>query len=392
MSVPLTNSPQPPVDSVADSLLQHGLKYLSNFSTSGCGVRAASIGSVGNTVGGWPSAITRVSGLATRLPKRLYTRVVDSVNDNIDSPVGGVTIFICIGVLVCLRAKYKSIVGESGLLAEVDCSEQADEALVILAKKIVSHHKYFPTYLSVLGDYHGQLQTITQFTWRTLLVKFLPICRHRELLHLDDGGLVSLDWLDLKHRYSHSGKINTDIPTVSYGEDHIVVISHGLCGSASSDYIAHFSEQLLRAGYRVCVVIRRGCAGLHIPRPTALFQHRNCEVTDLGHALQHISKNNPNSSLYGLGYSMGAAHWLKELGALGSSEAASLNNGFDGGVRSKLKAAVCVSPPWNMSLHTSVFHLWSPLLALGLKYHLSKHIPSLNALGVDFNDVSISIL
>jgi predicted alpha/beta-fold hydrolase len=319
------------------------------------------------------------SGNGVGLVHALVQSVSHAAND-------GLVLFLVSSFLISIQIKYQGIV--KTLETTVDSN---DAALLATAKRILQQENpYYPTYFSVFCDFHGNFQTITQFIWRMLLSHLLPLRTHRELLYLDDGGLISLDWMQLKSNMTGG---DNSIPTASYANDRLVIISHGLCGSARSDYIAHISDILLRAGFRVCVVIRRGCDGLHIPRPSALFQHRNCEKTDLGHAIDHIAKNNPNATLYGLGYSMGAAHWLKEIGSIGNihdpenRHNPSASNPFPTG-QSRLKAAVCVCPPWDMTRPTAAYAAWSYFIAIALKHHLSHHIPTLNALGVDYNDVS----
>ncbi len=236
--------------------------------------------------------------------------------------------------------------------------ESRRESLESRAVKVLKSCIHRPTILEVL-DYHGQLQTGGQFIIRNCVrglyntfAKRYASYFQRELLVMDDGGTIALDWgYTMSHQTTYLDKNRP-----------IVVLLHGLLGDSQSEYIYHFIPRLLNAGYRPVVMVARGCGGLALTSPSTFAGRISW---DLYEAIRHLHRNNDPCQIYGIGYSLGAAAILHFMAHTGE---------FSG-----LEGAVAVCPPWdvvNTSFNSSLLSkLWLFLLAIPLKvYMLSHHI------------------
>ena len=67
----------------------------------------------------------------------------------------------------------------------------------------------------------------------------------RQLVRLEDGGQISLDWalMDIKDEQSS-----------------IIVIFPGLTGGCDNAYVGHIARNGMKEGYRCVVLNKRGCA------------------------------------------------------------------------------------------------------------------------------------
>ena len=180
------------------------------------------------------------------------------------------------------------------------------------------------------------------------------------MLELDDGGHVALDWLSLPAEKAASATASLQPWCPS---SPVVIMCHGLCGSSESDYIVHTAEQFLLHGYRVAVLIARGCAGLPLNTPVGFSGAR---TSDIKAAAELVSKRFPNSKVFSIGYSLGAGILMNYVG-----------NHED----VPLAAACCVCPPWDMrhAEPTSVFPVWSFVLSLALKGYIWSNRNMLSA-------------
>ncbi|KAJ1733035.1 hypothetical protein H4S06_000049 [Coemansia sp. BCRC 34490] len=123
----------------------------------------------------------------------------------------------------------------------------------------------------------------------------------RELLTMDDGATVSLDWC--------AAECAENAP--------IVLVMSGVGGSSQEHHIRALAKTLTRAdgpkalGARVVVVNHRGTAGTPItaPRPYDVGF-----TGDLRAAVAHIRQTNPGAAIAGVGFSMGANIMTKYAG------------------------------------------------------------------------------
>ncbi|OQR95141.1 serine protease family S33 [Achlya hypogyna] len=141
----------------------------------------------------------------------------------------------------------------------------------------------------------------------------------REILHLSDGGIVSLDWALRPDgaRFAH------DHPTV--------LLLHGLTGGSSELYIRVTAAKLMASGWRVVVMNARGCADT--PVVTAkLFCAAYTQ--DLREAVRYLRETQvPTAALVAGGFSLGSNILLKYVGEEGAgcllSGAVSVGNPYD---------------------------------------------------------------
>ena len=116
----------------------------------------------------------------------------------------------------------------------------------------------------------------------------------RQRLELDDGDFIDLDWLG--------------VPNAG---DAIVVLVHGLEGSADSHYARRLLTMLADKG--ICAVVHhhRSCSG--VTNRLARSYHSG-DTQDLHNTLTMIATQYPNSPLSAVGYSLGGNVLSKYLG------------------------------------------------------------------------------
>lgn len=239
---------------------------------------------------------------------------------------------------------------------------------------------YVPPLYCVL-EYHGQLQTIAQFTTRniTRLIRsaILPpywIRYTRELLVLPDGGTIALDWAQSSTHNTHN------IPPTAP----VIIMHHGLVGDSQSEYIYHMAWRLLQAGYRVVVLVARGCGGLELTSPAMFAGRRTGDISAGVHRVRHLY---PTSKLFLVGFSLGAALSLQYLaeGHIEDSAPSGDTVSPTGGepstrvakMQNPLTAALCVCPPWNVAKNTLesgyISAVWMTFLVIPLKIYYLVH-------------------
>ena len=266
-------------------------------------------------------------------------------------------------------------------------------SLLTRTHKVLEKHPYNPP-LYCSFDIHGQLQTTIQFLIRNIGAQYLILSGNvvfeRELLTVEDGGLVALDWISLSSSSSSAAAaaaaaaaipVPTSARTVSTGictdsnpmnaenenendcenENDVptIIMHHGLCGDASSEHIVFMARKFLSSPvqkFRVVCVVMRGCGGLDLMTSHAMHGARTC---DLKGAIEHIHRKLPRSRLFGIGFSLGAGVMLKYLGQEGGNTC--------------LEGAYCVSPPWDGKNQSMFFPLWALFLAIPVKIYALRH-------------------
>jgi len=168
---------------------------------------------------------------------------------------------------------------------------------------------------------------------QTIVPNLLPRRRQvetvRERIVLEDGDFVDLDWT-----------APCDGP--------IVLILHGLGGSAKSNYVKGIVHQVVDRNWQGAVMHFRGCSGE--PNLLAKGYHAG-DTGDLDAVVKLIGQRFPTRPLLGIGFSLGGNVLLKWLGEVGE--------------RSPFAAAVAVSVPFDigrtiksMSTGISRFYQW----------------------------------
>jgi len=126
----------------------------------------------------------------------------------------------------------------------------------------------------------GHLQTI----WPNIFRSVQAVAYRRERLELADG-----DFLDLDHSY----------PTGSKG---ILVIGHGLEGSAERPYVRGMAHYFGERDWQICAINFRSCSG-ELNRLRRMYHHG--DYPDLLAVGQHLKEEYPDQKLAYVGFSMG---------------------------------------------------------------------------------------
>jgi len=140
----------------------------------------------------------------------------------------------------------------------------------------------------------GHLQTI----YTSLFIRVPPIDYRRERLELADGDFLDFDWVD--------------------GHAHmpVVVLFHGLEGSADSHYARDLMHTVRRSGWTGVVAHFRGCSGEDNRLPRAYFAGDSGDIEQM---LRHIKSQHPAAPVYAVGISLGGNALLKWLGEAGDA-------------------------------------------------------------------------
>lgn len=140
----------------------------------------------------------------------------------------------------------------------------------------------------------GHLQTIyaSRFTHTP------EINYRRERWELDDGDFIDTDWID------------------GDAQAPLLVLFHGLEGSAQSPYALSLMAALQARGWRGVVIHFRGCSGEPNRLPRAYHAGDSAEIDNL---LRRAKNQSPHAPLYAVGVSLGGNALLKWLGEQGSA-------------------------------------------------------------------------
>ena len=140
----------------------------------------------------------------------------------------------------------------------------------------------------------GHLQTI----YTSLFIRVPPVAYRRERLELADGDFLDFDWVDAKH----------DGP--------VVVLFHGLEGSADSHYARDLMAHVRARGWRGVVAHFRGCSGEDNRLARAYFAG---DSSDIECILRHVKSQHAGMPVYAVGVSLGGNALLKWLGEQGDA-------------------------------------------------------------------------
>lgn len=170
------------------------------------------------------------------------------------------------------------------------------------------------------------------------------VAYERERLELTDGDFVDLDWVV----EAEGRQADEDAP--------LVLVLHGLEGSASSDYVLSTQRELARCGIASAALNFRSCSGE--PNRLPRFYHSG-DTGDIAAAISHIRARFPGRSLGAVGFSLGGNALLKFLGERGAD-----------GDDAVPAAAVAISVPFDLS--TGITTLEQGLGPLYQRYFLRR--------------------
>jgi len=140
----------------------------------------------------------------------------------------------------------------------------------------------------------GHLQTI----YASLFIHVPPVKYRRERLELADGDFLDFDWVD--------GTPNAPV----------VVLIHGLEGSADSHYARDLMAHVGAQGWHGVVANFRGCSGEDNRLPRAYFAG---DSEDIERMLRHVKTRHAGAPVYAAGVSLGGNALLKWLGEQGEA-------------------------------------------------------------------------
>jgi len=120
---------------------------------------------------------------------------------------------------------------------------------------------------------------------------------NREILQLEDGGQIGLDWA-----YNEASKNLND-------ESPVVIILHGLTGNSKD--MRSICAAALQKGYRPVAHNKRGHGGVKLSTPK--FQQFSC-VKDLDAILDHIQKIYPGVPIFAIAFSAGCGILTEYMG------------------------------------------------------------------------------
>jgi predicted alpha/beta-fold hydrolase len=150
-----------------------------------------------------------------------------------------------------------------------------------------------------------------------LLRSFLRVELRRERLELGDGDFLDLDWVA-----APAGRDTENRP--------LVLVLHGLEGSANSGYARQMYRELSTQGLQAVGLNFRGCSGEPNRLPRA---YHSGETGDLGYVLGVLRERYPRRAIGAVGFSLGGNVLLKYLGEDNKA----------------LDAAVAISVPFDLS-------------------------------------------
>ena len=139
--------------------------------------------------------------------------------------------------------------------------------------------------------WNGHFETI----YPALFRKINDIKYERERLVLSDGDFVDLDWLD-------------------NGSRSLVLLSHGLEGNSSRQYIAGMARMFSDKKWDVLAWHCRSCSG-EMNRQFRMYHHG--EIGDIGEVINHAVNKKNYDKIIMIGFSMGGNISMKYLGVNG---------------------------------------------------------------------------
>jgi len=145
---------------------------------------------------------------------------------------------------------------------------------------------------------HRHLQTVfPSLPWAW--TKRMPL--RRQVLNLPDGDVTAVDWL------AEADELPKSAP--------LLVVLHGLEGSAESSYARMIMHAARAYGWRPCVLHSRDCGDYRNRLPR---RYHAGETGDIRYFLQSCQEQGQTGPMFAVGYSLGGNVLLKYLGESGS--------------------------------------------------------------------------
>eukprot|EP01134_Creolimax_fragrantissima_P003308 CFRG3308T1 len=173
----------------------------------------------------------------------------------------------------------------------------------------------------------------------------------------DDDDFLDIDYFDCE-----------DNPWVSLGENSpIILLVHGLGGSAQSGYVREMARQLASRGMRSAGMNCRGSSGEPNRQARLYFAG---DIWDPGFVLDCVMKDHPKADVGICGFSLGASQTLNYMCHRAGS------------YPDRLKLAVAISPPLYLekgmiAMETPAGMKWNSYLLNGLKKLIQPLFPVL---------------
>jgi predicted alpha/beta-fold hydrolase len=140
----------------------------------------------------------------------------------------------------------------------------------------------------------GHAQTI----YSSLFIRVPAVVYRRERLELPDGDFLDFDWVDAANGAP------------------VLVLFHGLEGSADSSYARDLMATAQACGWHGVVAHFRGCSGEDNRLPRAYFAGDSEEIERM---LRHVKSRHVDAPVYAVGVSLGGNALLKWLGESGDA-------------------------------------------------------------------------
>lgn len=211
--------------------------------------------------------------------------------------------------------------------------------LVSKSPSLAGSRKFYPT--PWLFNSHLQTYYTSAMSYKGNMIQY-----ERELLPMDDGGQVALDW--------YPSRIKGELDEVKS----ILVVLHGLTGSSREGYIRETVKTLTDKDSELCVVVinNRGCGDSEVLTPRL---YNGGDTRDLKDVLAYVQGLHPSSKKWAMGFSLGSNIVVKYLGEAGDT--------------TPLSAAVSISNPCDLVHCSSNFStlflqrtVYNPNLGAGL--------------------------
>ncbi|MFH4975671.1 hypothetical protein AB6A40_002380 [Gnathostoma spinigerum] len=168
----------------------------------------------------------------------------------------------------------------------------------------------------------------------------------REIIGFDDGGECAVDWM---------------FPKGTNELTPLVVYLPGITGSTHDcAYILHSVAQSSTLGYRSVVVNCRGLGGVPLKTPRT---YNAANTSDLKYIMSLIRDRFPHAPKIGCGFSMGGMLLWNYLASFSSADECGL------------KAALCISSPWNPVESSFEFEKFFPRVVFNA--HLAENLKRL---------------
>ena len=175
----------------------------------------------------------------------------------------------------------------------VKCTSAPEQKFIKFNMPIVVNDTHIPPYWLPNGHF--------QSIYPALFRKIGEVFYERERIRTPDDDFLDLDWALNAQK--------TDIRSTS-----LVILSHGLEGSTSSQYMLGMTRMMTRAGYDCLAWNFRSCSGEM--NKASRFYHSGA-TEDLDLVIQYAIKKGYRS-IYLIGFSLGGNLTLKYLGEQGS--------------------------------------------------------------------------